>query len=60
LVSRPNSDLGLDGYLNGWIKRQTANYVAVVLERVGVVDLDRERPAKIRLTDRGAPAELYP
>src|SRR5690242_19099992 len=47
-----NSDYGLDGYLKGWIKRQTANYVAVVLERAGIVDLDRERPAQVRLIDR--------
>jgi hypothetical protein len=39
------------GYLKGWIKRQTANYVAVMLERAGVVELNRERPAQIRLTD---------
>jgi hypothetical protein len=38
-----------DGYLKGCIKRQTADYVAVVLERAGLVDLDRERPARIRL-----------
>jgi hypothetical protein len=30
----------------------TANYVAVVLERAGVLELDRERPARVRLTDR--------
>ena len=47
-----NSDYGLDGYLKGWIKRQTANYVAVVLERAGIVELDRERPAQVRLIDR--------
>lgn len=47
-----NSNYGLDGYLKRWIKRQTANYVAVVLERAGVLDLDRERPAQVRLTDR--------
>lgn len=47
-----NGDYGLDGYLKGWIKRQTANYVAVVLERAGVLELDRERPAQVRLTDR--------
>ncbi len=46
-----NGDHGLDGYLKGWIKRQTANYVAVVLERGGVVALNRERPAQVRLTD---------
>jgi hypothetical protein len=47
-----NSDDGLDGYLKRWIKRQTANYVAVVLERAGVLELDRDRPARIRLIDR--------
>jgi hypothetical protein len=51
-----NSNYGLDGYLKGCIKRQTANYVAVVLERAGVLELDRERPARVRLTDR-RPAE---
>jgi hypothetical protein len=47
-----NSDYGPDGYLKRWIKRQTANYVAVVLERAGIVELDRERPAQVRLIDR--------
>ena len=46
-----NSEYGLDGYLKGWIKRQTANYVAVVLERAGVVELNRDRPAQVRLAD---------
>jgi hypothetical protein len=49
-----NGDYGLDGYLKRWIKRQTANYVAVVLERAGVLDLDRDRPAQVRLTDHWA------
>jgi hypothetical protein len=44
-----NSDYGLDGYLKRWIKRQVANYVAVVLERAGIVDLDTGRPAQVRL-----------
>ena len=39
----------LDGYLKRFIKRQTADYVAVVLERAGLVELDRERPARVRL-----------
>lgn len=39
----------LDGYLKKCIKRQTADYVAVVLERAGLVELDRERPARVRL-----------
>jgi len=44
-----NSDHGLDGYFKGWVRRQTANYVAVVLERAGVVELDRQRPARVTL-----------
>ena len=39
----------LDGYLKGWIKRATAGWVAVLLEAAGVVELDRARPARIRL-----------
>jgi hypothetical protein len=46
------NDYGLDGYLKQWVKRQTANYVAVVLERAGIVELDRERPARVRLARR--------
>jgi hypothetical protein len=40
----------LDGYLKNCLKRQTADYVAVVLERAGVVELDRETPAHVRLS----------
>ena len=47
-----HGDYGLDGYFKRWIKRQLADYVAVVLERAGVLELDRERPARVRLTDR--------
>jgi hypothetical protein len=46
-----DGDYGLDGYLKRRIKRQIANYVAVVLERAAVLDLDRERPAQVRLAD---------
>ena len=46
-VTHVNGDCGLDGYLKGWIKRQTANYVAVVLERAGGLELDRQRPAQV-------------
>jgi hypothetical protein len=42
----------LDGYLKSWIKVQVANYVAVVLERARVVELDRDRPARVRLLGR--------
>jgi hypothetical protein len=42
----------LDGYLKRCSKRQTADYVAVVLERAGLVELDRERPGRVRLRQR--------
>jgi hypothetical protein len=41
----------LDAYLKGWIKRTTAGWIAVVLERAGVVELDRRRPARVRLVE---------
>jgi hypothetical protein len=40
----------LDAYLKGCLKRQTADYVAVILERAGLVDLDRDPPARVRLS----------
>jgi len=39
----------LDGYLKRYIKRQTADYIAVVLERAGLIELDRGRPARVSL-----------
>ena len=39
----------LDGYLKGHIKRATAGWVAAVLESAGIVEIDRGRPAKVRL-----------
>jgi hypothetical protein len=39
----------LDGYLKRHIKRQVADYVAVVLERANLVELNRDRPASLRL-----------
>jgi len=39
----------LDGYLKGCVKRATAGWVAVVLERAGIVDVDRSRPVRVRL-----------
>lgn len=48
--SQPTADgLTLDAHMKKCVKRQTADYVAVVLERAGLVDLDRERPARVRL-----------
>ncbi|MGI5499502.1 hypothetical protein [Lentzea sp. CA-135723] len=42
----------LDGYLKRYVKRQTANYVAVVLEHAGLVELDPAPPARVRLRQR--------
>ena len=39
----------LDGYLKGFLKRATAGWVAAVLERAGLVEIDRGRPARVRL-----------
>jgi hypothetical protein len=39
-----------DAYLKSHIKRQVADYVAVVLERGRLVELNRDRPASLRLT----------
>jgi hypothetical protein len=45
----PGDPATLDGYLKGCLKRQTANYVAVVLQRAHLVELDRGPPARVRL-----------
>lgn len=42
----------LDAFLKTIIKRATAGWVAVVLERAGIVELDRGRPAKVRLLNQ--------
>ena len=39
----------LDHYLKKHVNRATAGWVASLLERAGVVDLDRGRPARVRL-----------
>jgi hypothetical protein len=39
----------LDGYLKRCVKRATAAWVAALLERAGVVDVARTRPAQVRL-----------
>jgi hypothetical protein len=39
----------LDAFLKSHIKRQVAEYVAVVLERAHLVELNRDRPASLRL-----------
>jgi len=42
-------DRTLDGYLKSHIKRATAGWVASLLERAKVVQIDRDRPSKVRL-----------
>jgi hypothetical protein len=38
------------GYLKQFVDRETSNWVMVVMERAGVVELDRRRPVRARLT----------
>lgn len=40
----------LDGHLKQYVSRETANWVAVMLERAGVLELDRRRPVQARLS----------
>jgi hypothetical protein len=39
----------LDGHLKGYIARATGGWIAVVLERAGVLEIDRSRPARVKL-----------
>lgn len=39
----------LDAHLKKFLARATAGWVAVVLEKAGVVEIDRDRPARVRL-----------
>jgi hypothetical protein len=39
----------LDAHLKQYLARATAGWVAVVLERAGVVEMDRTAPAKVKL-----------
>lgn len=39
----------LSGWLQQFVNRETANWVAVVLERAGALELDRSRPLRARL-----------
>jgi hypothetical protein len=48
----PESDTTtLSGYLKQFVNRETANWVAVVLDKAGVIELDRSRPLSARLSD---------
>lgn len=39
----------LDAHLKKFLKRATAGWIAVVLEKAGVITMDRTRPARIKL-----------
>lgn len=39
----------LDEHLKRFLKRATAGWVAIVLEKAQVLDIDRSRPARVRL-----------
>ena len=39
----------LDAYLKTFLKTATAGWIAVVLEKAGVITVDRTRPARIKL-----------
>jgi hypothetical protein len=47
--SEPGS---LDEYMKKFLKRATAGWLAVVLEKAAVITIDRSRPAKIKLRER--------
>jgi len=42
----------LDAHLKGYLNRATAAWVAVLLERAGVVAIDRSPPARVKLQRR--------
>lgn len=47
----PSADVtSLSGYLKQYVYRETANWVAVVLEEAGVLELDRHTPIRARLS----------
>ena len=41
----------LDGYLKKYVNRVTAGWIAALLEKAGVVVIDRSRPAYVRAND---------
>ncbi len=41
----------LDEYLKRFYKRATAGWVAALLERAGVVEIDRRRPTRMRIKE---------
>ena len=49
LYSTGSTPGSLDAHLKAFLKRATAGWVAVVLEKAGVITMDRTRPARIKL-----------
>jgi len=49
IYSTSSSAGTLDAHLKGYLKRATAGWVAALLERAGVVSIDRSPPARIEL-----------
>lgn len=49
------TDGTLDGYLKAYVNRATAGWVAAVLEAAEVLEIDRRRPARVRVV-QGFPA----
>jgi len=49
VYSTKSAEGTLDAHLNLFVKRATPGWVAVVLERAGVLGMDRSRPARVRL-----------
>lgn len=49
LYSTDSTPGSLDAHLNTFLKRATAGWIAVVLEKAGVITVDRTRPARIKL-----------
>jgi hypothetical protein len=41
----------LEAYLDPVVKTSSSSYVVPVLEKIGIVEVDRNRPAKIRLIE---------
>ena len=39
----------LDQYMKNWINRGTAGWIAALLEKAGIVQVDRNRPIRIRI-----------
>lgn len=49
-VYSTDSQVGsLDEYLKRYLKRATAGWVAVVLEKATLLEIDRSRPARVKL-----------